>query len=302
MSALPPCPSANPGDDDLTGVVTHLTTLTTRRGAVARDPNEPEVRWLLEAGIRALGEAVLDTSSNSSGPVAYSHANSLFDTLPIERVMRCFRDMCVESGIDPGSANKARLIRRWSFAANYQLDLIAYLFRPEVHIRRLDAATERLAQILPDLTLRELVDAISEQESTLTPIATVYRLQHVMRMMFPADDVIRQYSARLYDLQISHWADAYRTVAIAYDLPLHSAGATFTDLATVLGLAVEGAFVRSTGLPRHAICTDGTPAVVAAVRSITAAAAGAPWAELADRRADLSRLTSPEALEAIPPS
>lgn len=47
--------------------------------------------------------------------------------------MFAFRHTCRDEGIDPGSANKARLIRRWSFPANYQLDPIARLFRHGVH-------------------------------------------------------------------------------------------------------------------------------------------------------------------------
>ena len=287
MPSLPPCPVADPGDDDLTGVVTHLSALTTRSGQVPRDPNEPEVRWLLEAGLRALGENVLHRTS-SDGPLAYTNANGLFDALPVDRVMLAFREMTREAGLDVGSANKARLIRRWSFAANYQLDLVAYLFRPSVHAARIARAQDTLRAALPHLTFSQVVDHLTAQESTLAPMASIYRLQHVMRMMFPTDETIRRYAAALYDVQMKRWAPLYAEVAAAYRLPgLHGADPpVFTDLAPVLGLVVEGAFVRSTSLQADTARSDGTPTAVAAARAVIAAAAGVPWHDLADLRVD----------------
>lgn len=293
MSSLPSCPYAYPADDDLDGVVTRLTELTTRRGPAPRDPNEPEVRWLLEAGLRALGEAVLERSTNGTGPLAYTNANGLFDALPLERVMSAFRIMCREQGIDPGSANKARLIRRWSFAANYQLDLVAYLFRPASHTHRLSHVMNDLYEVLPHVSLGDLVDRAIEHESSFAPMSTMYRLQHVLRLMFPHDEDIRQYSAGVYDVQMAHWSRTISVLASAFDLPIQNDDDVFDDLASILGLILEGTFVRGYDMPRHVHCVDGTPAVVAAVRSVVAAATGMPWTEIADRRASLDRVAMP---------
>lgn len=288
MSGLSACPYATPNDDDLTGVVTHLAELTTRRGPEPRDPNEPEVRWLLEAGIRALGEAVLDREANHDSHVAYTNANGLFDTLPVERVMESFRDMCREQDLDPGSANKARLIRRWTFAANYQLDLAAYLFRPAVHTTRLTESHARLLQAIPELTFGELITRIATEETERSPIGHLYRLQNVMRLMFPRDETIRGYVARNYEVQLALWAASYAAIGTAYQLPIDLHEDSLIDLSKVLGLVIEGAVLRATGYPDNATCVDGTLAAVVALRSILCALTGVSWDELAGRTAQVA--------------
>lgn len=285
MIDLPPCPFAVPADDDLTGVLTRLGHIRSRGGSTPRDPNESETRWLLEAGIRALADGVIDRGAHPSGPVAYAHANGLFDALPLETVMTAFRAMCLEVGHDPGSANKARIIRRWGFAANYQLDLVAYLFRPSVHAARMIHAEELLRDIVPVATFGELVDGIVAAELTLEPIATVHRLQGVARMMFPTDEAVRGFAARNYGIQIEGWGRLFAALAAAYELPLGREPHVFTDLSTMLGLVLEGGYVRSTGTADHAACADGTPVTHAVVHRLLSAVTGRPWPTLAPLRA-----------------
>lgn len=217
MPALPPCPYASPADDDLTDVVTHLTPRATRNGTVPRDPNETEVRWLLEAGLRALGETVLAAPPDHADHCAYTNSNGIFDTLPLERVMTSYRDMCLEQGLDPGSANKARLIRRWSFAANYQLDLIAYLFRPATAEHRISALQATIDEAIGGSTIGELVDTFSASPALFPVDDPHYRLQRALSIMFPDSTTITEHRAEITlepitEAELTHLAE---TAALA---------------------------------------------------------------------------------------
>lgn len=296
MSGLPRCHVARPDDDDLTGVVTHLAPLTTRHGSQVRDPNEPEVRWLLEAGVRAMREGFLDRSCEETGPVAYSHANGLFDTLPMDRVMRCFKELCAEAGVDPGSANKARLIRRWGFAANYQLDLIAYVFRPALLCYHLTSTMNHIAGTWGTLSMGQLVDDLDPSDAIPGDQDSIYRLQQVVRLMFPSDPQIQRFSHDLHVIETRYWGQFYAFFAEACALPPPSVA--FTDIAAMMQLITTSRMQQYRHLGSVQLSQDGTPIAVLLMRAAAADAFGIPWSELASRRPGAG--TSPPVITVSP--
>lgn len=215
--AMPPCPYATPNDDDLTGVITHLRPSNTRKGTQPRDPNEPETRWLLEAGLRTLTALLLDTPA-PEGSVAYLSANGLFSTMSLDSVMQTFRRMCTEQGIDPGGANKARILRRWDYTANYQLDLIAYLFRTSVNAHRVAQVHSAVAAALPSLTFGDLVTSLLTSESATPADAQLVRVQLVIRLMFADDPAVRALASEQFTSDVDLWTPIYEHALHAYGL------------------------------------------------------------------------------------
>lgn len=282
MSTLPPCPYATPNDDDLTGVVTHLTPRNTRTGEVPRNPNEPEVRWLLEAGLRALTDTMLaDPRPNKH--VAYANSSGFFDTLPLEKVMGCYRDMCLEQGHDPGSANKARLIRRWSFAANYQRDLIAYLFRPSAVHHRTNELANKVRAAFPTHTLGGMTEEFSLIKIAFPLWDTLYRLQHTLRIMFPGDTTITAYARRVHEIETDLWIGIYQEASEIYGLT--PKGYTSADLAALMRVAAEGCLLIALPDDPRPVLSNGVDLLTTSIQAVLSLVIGKPWDEIAATRA-----------------
>lgn len=278
--AMPPCPYATPNDDDLTGVITHLRPSNTRKGTQPRDPNEPETRWLLEAGLRTLTALLLDTPA-PEGSVAYLSANGLFSTMSLDSVMQTFRRMCTEQGIDPGGANKARILRRWDYTANYQLDLIAYLFRTSVNAHRVAQVHSAVAAALPSLTFGDLVTSLLTSESATPADAQLVRVQLVIRLMFADDPAVRALASEQFTSDVDLWTPIYEHALHAYGLQGTLQHATVRDVAAMLAFIVEATFVGRAAATDTGDLTDGRPLSLAVATAALSHHLGRPWNELA---------------------
>src|SRR5690606_35245621 len=107
-ATLPPYPGVD-ARDHLADVVQHLTPRNARGGTRPRDPDEPEVRWLLEAGIAAVVEEYLaDVGGHEPRP--WQIANPLFGAVTLDFVMGKLKGLADRAGVPVPGMHKSRLL------------------------------------------------------------------------------------------------------------------------------------------------------------------------------------------------
>lgn len=278
--SLPPFPGSDPRDD-LRGVVTHLTSTRTRSGSKERDPNEPGVRWLLESGLNALEKMYV--SHDSGGRFhGYDSLNALFASMTMDRVMAEFETLASDVDILPVTAHKSRIISRWEFLANFQADLVAYIFRPSIHRLRIEDLRVGYESRLAEMPFGDVFREVALWETAIVPDLPIFRIQTALPILFPNDTRILEASDRLYRQQMEMWAQMCGQVIDAYGLTLIPE-VSLTDLATMLRVVVDGGMARMCSTRRDEPSTD-TPVEVRMMETLIAHALGRSWSELAHWR------------------
>ncbi|TIC84235.1 hypothetical protein [Nocardioides sp. GY 10127] len=287
MSVDQRVPGQGPEDEDLTEVVRHLGQTFGRDGRPRpRSANEPEVRWCLEAGVRALHEEFCRFEQGEHQAVL--PANELVGAVSLRRVMDAYAELLVEHGRDPGHASRDRVLRRWGSTTAFQRDVLRYVFRPGREEARLAARAAQLPALM-ELTLGELVELLAAEESAIQSADPVIQLQDALQSAFPADARLQELARLNLERRTAAWADLYRVLGEAYAIRLLRPGWEWTDLAAVLGTLVEGAHRRSVAFREVPVLTTGAPLAREMVVLVLEALDGRPWAELAGLRADPAR-------------
>ncbi|MCM0619387.1 hypothetical protein [Nocardioides bruguierae] len=276
-------PHVEPGDEDLTGVVQLLGGTYGRDGrSHPRSPNEPEVRWCLEAGVRALFEEFCAFEQGEHQAVL--PANELLGAVSLRRVMVAYADLLSEHGRDPGHASRDRVLRRWGSTTAFQRDVLRYLYRPG-HERARHAQRAEQLRGLYDLPFGEVARVLSSEESDVQGTDPVIQLQIALQAAFPADRRLQELVRANYEHRLEAWARIYEDVAEAFGLRVTRAGFTFRDVAAVYNTIVEGVHQRLTAHPSLGLLEDGRSLALEMTMMMTEKLDGRPWSELADLRA-----------------
>lgn len=280
--SLPPFPGVR-GGETLRGVVTELTTTAARGGFVSRDPDEPKVRWFLEAGVRELLERFTNYAAEEATP--YSPVNDFLGTLSGADVMRHYKQLAREHQIDVGNANVAQFNKYWDFRGAYHRDLLQYVFRLSTFEHRMDDINAALPEFM-QMPFGDLVAGLAVAESNLVTNLPELQLQMTFQAAFPNDPRIRELSHRVYAYERDAWAEIYEKVASAYGFSLQAGlNIGWTDLAVMFSVIVEGAGLRGGVSPELSTLTDGTHVSVRTIQLLLAQFTGEPWEQLAQRTA-----------------
>jgi hypothetical protein len=165
----------------------------------------------------------------------------LFESLSRERIMTRAEE------IDP---EKQKLFtvnmfrHQWDRKDRYTEDLISYLFRLEPQQRHLDEMAEVAMQLLPETSLKEMVQLLAAAEVESMLADPVVSLQTIVQAALPSHPRVRYFIQAQYGLLLPRWADLYEKISGAYGLKLRP-GVTWPDVAMLLNTIVDGALVRA---------------------------------------------------------
>ncbi|MCL8027720.1 hypothetical protein [Nocardioides bruguierae] len=276
-------PGVLPGDEDLDEVVQHLGARFSPTGLPEqRSADDPEVRWCLEAGVRALFEEFCAFEQGEHEAVL--PANELLGAVSLRRVMDAYADLLTEHGRDPGHASRDRVLRRWGSTTAFQRDVLRYLYRPGHERARHAARGEELALLL-QLPLGEVVALLGEEEARVQNEDPVMQLQVALQAAFPADARLQALVHETYERRLAAWAPLYERVAGAYGVTLTRDDFDYLDLAGALNTIVEGVRQRTTSHPSLGRTRAGASLAVELIGMVLSQLDGRPWHELALLRA-----------------
>ena len=148
--------------------------------------------------------------------------------------------------------NRDRWTSTWSHQGPYLDDLIAYLFRPGPHQRRLDEVQPHLIEMAKTTPLGQFIrqGADAELRSVLDdPLAGLIAF---VQSALPGHPAIRTYVRRLDETLLTNWAKLYAQLFPMYGMELRS-GVQWRDVAELFTTTAEGAQIRvraREGIPR----------------------------------------------------
>lgn len=282
-SEFPRFPEIRPGDEDLRGVITNLRVIANRDGSLGRNPNEPKVRWFLEAGLRKLMAQFVNYAGHEV--LAYAPENEFLGTLSGVDVNSSFKALAAEYGVDVGAGNRGQLTTLWPRMSEFQQDLLQYVFRQSFH----DTRMVEIQAALPELTsvpFGQLVESLAIAETDEVTHTPELQLQLALEASFPSEPRVKALSKALYEHQVTHWAEIYVQILDAYDLQIQEeAEITVSDLAIILNAIVEGATLRRNVATELGVLSSGAHVAVKTIQLLTSQLTGVPWAELEQRTA-----------------
>lgn len=226
-----------------------------RNGQRSVNPDlDPMTRWLLQSGVEALTAIYMDDSKGltQSDAVMDLRAPTAVDVL--QAFTRIF-----EAHVGPAPRfTKEVLIVRWGNINAFRRDLIRFLYRPALSRFRVERVVSDLQARVPLLTLGDLVEKLAVSETLATINYPEMTLQVALPALFPSNAFIKAQAASTYFSRRRTWAAIYESIGSAYGFSIDSSsGYSMSDLATVLSVVVEGAWLRHVASVEAAILPTG---------------------------------------------
>jgi hypothetical protein len=251
--------TASPGreQEDLSSVLCNIGwgKLSVTRAKLA---NDPATRDFLELGLSLLQDDLLQ----HTGPdFDQGDRSRLFESLSRERILARAADLDTE---------KQKLLtvnmfrHRWDRKDRYSEDLISYLFRLGPQRERLKEMESAALALLPDVSLKELVQLLATAEVDTILIDPIFNLQTIIQAALPNHPKVRQFTQAQYEMILTGWANLYERIAMAYGLELKP-GLTWSDVALLFNTVVEGALVRARIDKVEAVLSNGERVLAGAI-------------------------------------
>jgi hypothetical protein len=153
---------------------------------------------------------------------------------------------------------------RWDRKDRYSEDLISYLFRLGPQRERLKEMESAALALLPDVSLKELVQLLATAEVDTILIDPIFNLQTIIQAALPNHPKVRQFTQAQYEMILTGWANLYERIAMAYGLELKP-GLTWSDVALLFNTVVEGALVRARIDKVEAVLSNGERVLAGAI-------------------------------------
>ncbi|MEU8984375.1 hypothetical protein [Streptomyces sp. NPDC048309] len=259
--------------EDLSGVFTNVKVHTLR---------VTQVKWATDWETRAFCDLALhllyqhhltDTSSPS-----LSHELKLFKNLGPEDLMR-HASRLIPDAHQADRLDRQRWLDTWRHQAAFLEDLIAYLFRPGVVLRRVRQVQEELVAMAPALTLGDLIREGTEAELQSTLASPVVGLQTFIQAALPRQPRIQQAIHAIETTALDEWARLYGAVFPAYGLSLRP-GASWLDMSRLFDALIEGVLLKARTLDHIPCLANGDNLLAGGIFALLPALCDIPAAQV----------------------
>jgi hypothetical protein len=225
-------------DEDLSEVLTKVK-VHTRRITQVKWSKDWRTKAFCDLALHLLYQHHLTHHSISS----LSDELRIFRNLGPEDLMRHASRMIPDADAAE-KLDRQRWLDTWRFQAAFLEDLIAYLFRPGVVLRRVRDVHHALVALAPALTLGELIREGTAAELQSTLENPTVGLQTFIQAALPRQPRIQEAVHAIETVALQEWADLYAAVFPAYGLQLRP-GVSWLDMSTLFDTIIEGVLLKA---------------------------------------------------------